>query len=69
MNVPGWDGRRGFGGACFPKDIPAFLHFAKKQLHKFPPILKSVWNFNTKLRNDQPLLSREVEQNIKYEQV
>jgi len=28
--VPGPDGMRGWGGACFPKDTAAFSHFAKK---------------------------------------
>lgn len=28
MQVPGPDGMFGFGGACFPKDTRAFLHFA-----------------------------------------
>jgi UDPglucose 6-dehydrogenase len=27
--VPGYDGKRGFGGACFPKDIAAFLKFSE----------------------------------------
>ena len=30
MDVPGHDGRLGFGGACFPKDINAFIKFAKE---------------------------------------
>ncbi len=66
MAVPGWDGRRGFGGACFPKDIPAFLHYGKRQTGEFPPILKEAWNYNTRLRNSEPLLDREVEQHIEY---
>ena len=28
MQVPGPDGRYGFGGACFPKDLNAFVNFA-----------------------------------------
>ncbi len=28
--VPGYDGKRGFGGACFPKDIAAFLKFSEQ---------------------------------------
>lgn len=29
--VPGPDGRRGFGGHCFPKDIAAWCHFAPSE--------------------------------------
>ena len=29
MDVPGHDGRKGFGGACFPKDSLALIKFAK----------------------------------------
>jgi len=28
-SVPGYDGTRGYGGACFPKDTSAFLSFAE----------------------------------------
>ena len=31
MNVPGHDGRLGFGGACLPKDSIALLNFAKSK--------------------------------------
>jgi len=29
--VPGPDGRRGFGGHCFPKDVAAWCHFAPSE--------------------------------------
>ena len=29
MNVPGHDGRKGFGGACFPKDSLALINLRK----------------------------------------
>ena len=29
MDVPGHDGRKGFGGACFPKDSLALIKFAE----------------------------------------
>ena len=29
VQVPGFDGRKGYGGACFPKDTNAFSKFAE----------------------------------------
>jgi UDPglucose 6-dehydrogenase len=29
MQVPGFDGYRGFGGKCFPKDLKCFVKWAK----------------------------------------
>ncbi len=29
LNVPGPDGKLGFGGTCFPKDINSFISFAE----------------------------------------
>lgn len=29
MQVPGFDGYRGFGGKCFPKDLKCFVRWAK----------------------------------------
>jgi UDPglucose 6-dehydrogenase len=30
MQVPGFDGYKGFGGKCFPKDLKSFIAWAKK---------------------------------------
>jgi UDPglucose 6-dehydrogenase len=30
-DVPGHDGRRGYGGKCFPKDVRAFIKWCEKQ--------------------------------------
>ena len=30
LNVPGHDGKLGYGGTCFPKDVNAILSFAKR---------------------------------------
>lgn len=37
--VPGPDGKRGFGGACFPKDVKAFKSIIEKEFNKNPDLL------------------------------
>ncbi len=44
-SVPGPDGRKGFGGSCFPKDINAIISFAKSN-NISTPVLESVWKRN-----------------------
>ena len=66
MNVPGHDGRLGFGGACFPKDTEAFLSFFKEKKINFSLLAETI-KFNNHLRNDyNDLLEREKEQNISF---
>lgn len=66
MDVPGWDGRRGSAGACFAKDIPAFIKFSEDFGSELTG-LKTYWNYNCDLRNSySDRLPREVEQNIKF---
>lgn len=48
-NVPGWDEQRGYSGACFPKDINAFIKFAEDQ-GVDPMLLKASWAQNLKDR-------------------
>lgn len=43
--VPGPDGKFGWGGSCFPKDLSALLVFAK-QSNISMPLLKAVWDRN-----------------------
>jgi UDPglucose 6-dehydrogenase len=50
--VPGHDGKRGFGGTCFPKDINAIIEFSKQNEMKMP-ILKAAWETNLKVRPEQ----------------
>ena len=47
--VPGHDGYLGFGGKCFPKDLNAFIAYARKVGYN-PKILQEVWKLNTKVR-------------------
>lgn len=44
-NVPGWDGQRGYGGGCFPKDINALINFSK-ELGIDPKLLNASWAQN-----------------------
>lgn len=66
MNVPGHDGRRGFGGACFPKDTFAlFKLFEKFNLDN--ESLKSMINENNKYRIQySDLNDREKDQNVSF---
>lgn len=49
LKVPGPDGRRGFGGTCFPKDTAAFEYYAKKLGHNMS-ILSEVIRYNKEIR-------------------
>lgn len=49
--VPGPDGKYGFGGTCFPKDLNAILYIAKR-IGIPTPILNGVWERNIEL--DRP---------------
>lgn len=50
-SVPGHDGKRGFGGTCFPKDANALMNFAK-DLDVDTPILSAVIKRNEEI--DRP---------------
>ena len=67
MQVPGPDGRHGFGGACFPKDTNALLKLFIKNELDFS-LLSKVIEINNELRKDyNDLLKREIEQNISFD--
>ena len=67
MNVPGHDGKKGFGGACFPKDSLAFIKYAKS-LGIDLKSLESTVKINNKIRSKYKRLdSRENEQNVKFD--
>lgn len=61
MSVPGFDGKRGFGGACFPKDTNAFMNFGPEF-----GILREVIVANNDIRSQYETDDREKEQNISY---
>jgi UDPglucose 6-dehydrogenase len=51
FDVPGPDSKFGFGGACFPKDTSALLHYSKS-LEKDFTLLEEIININKKIRNE-----------------
>jgi UDPglucose 6-dehydrogenase len=59
--VPGYDGKKGFGGACFPKDTSAWVNY-------FPDstLLQEVIQINNQYRSQYELDDREKEQHIRY---
>lgn len=52
LNVPGPDGKLGFGGSCFPKDINAFITMADDMGVEMPTI-KGAWKTNTNVRPEK----------------
>ena len=66
MNVPGHDGRFGFGGACLPKDSNAFSIYAENKDNELN-VLKTAISTNNNIRASYNVLTnRELEQNIKF---
>ena len=49
MHVPGPDGKLGFGGACFPKDINAMIELGNKNKLNMN-VLKAAWETNLEVR-------------------
>ena len=52
MNVPGHDGKFGFGGSCFPKDNQAILHFGES-LGLNLNTIKGAWKTNLEVRSER----------------
>jgi len=52
LGVPGPDGDRGFGGACFPKDTIGILGLAK-QIGIDMSALQAIWDKNLKIRKNR----------------
>ena len=62
LQVPGPDGKFGFGGSCFPKDVQAMINFAK-QNGVAPNVLKGTWETNLDVRPErdwEKLLGRSI---------
>ena len=59
--VPGYDGKRGFGGACFPKDTLAFTKFDENLT-----LIEKCVSINNKYREQYELDEREESNNVKY---
>lgn len=68
MKIPGPDGKPGFGGACFGKDLNAFINFVEKKTDVDPTLLKQVKSINDGIRSQYELSEREKEQNVNYGQ-
>ena len=52
LSVPGPDGKLGFGGSCFPKDIQAIINFAKSFNIELNT-LQGAWNTNLAVRPEK----------------
>ena len=61
--VPGYDGKRGYGGACFPKDTKAFTMFDKDLT-----LIKECIIINNEYRKQYELDEREESNNVDYGQ-
>lgn len=67
MDVPGADGKSGYGGACFGKDVPAFIKYALGSGID-QTVIKAGWNANCAYRKEN-MLEREKVQNQHYEEI
>ena len=52
LQVPGPDGKKGFGGSCFPKDINAFITFTDS-IDLDLSVLKGAWKTNLNIRPEK----------------
>ena len=66
MSVPGPDGRLGYGGPCFPKDVNALVKYSQ-EIGAELTLLKKANNINNNIRaNYNNETVREKEQNIRF---
>ena len=52
LSTPGPDGKKGFGGSCFPKDLNALAYFAT-MVGIEPSVLNGVWEKNLEVRPER----------------
>lgn len=62
--VPGYDLKKGFGGACLPKDTLALLKFSNESMS----ILSTILDVNNTIRKDYALDEREKANKITFNQ-
>ena len=67
MSVPGHDGKKGFGGACFPKDTLALLKWGKDVGIDLSQIESTIRKNNEIRSNYKSLDLRETEQNVSFD--
>ena len=66
MQVPGHDGRLGFGGACLPKDSNALVKYGN-QIEKQLNLLNNAIKLNNDIRSAyNKETERELDQNIRF---
>lgn len=63
--VPGPDGKKGYGGSCFPKDTNAIYNYSVDKREQLS-ILGMIIDMNNEYRDEYELDDREKEQNVKY---
>ena len=68
LSVPGPDGKKGFGGSCFPKDIQALISFGK-DLGLVLPTLTGAWDTNLMVRPEKDWEKLEGRAVVKKEEV
>jgi UDPglucose 6-dehydrogenase len=52
LNIPGPDGKLGFGGSCFPKDVQAMIEYGTT-IGVDMDVLSSVWKKNLEVRPER----------------
>ena len=67
MQVPGFDGKFGYGGACFPKDSKALIKYSEQIGSPFNLLQKSNQVNDSIRRKYTSLSDREIDQNVNYE--